>query len=163
MIKTQCHSLPSWLPIALRISSYSCSQPKVPEWLGLCLCLLLHLWALSTCLYVSLFLFYLFIFVFLGLSLWHMEVPKVEFWIRAVAASFCHSHSNTASELSLWPTPSSWQCHIFNPLNEARDWTHVLMDIRFVTVEPRQALLCFSIIHAKLVSTIKICFWFTRM
>ena len=41
--------------------------------------------------------------------------------VRATAAGLHHSHSNTRSELHLWPTYSSWQHQILNPLNEERD------------------------------------------
>ena len=42
--------------------------------------------------------------------------------IGAAAASLCHGHSNT------WSEPRLQQCWIFNPLSEARHWTHILMD-----------------------------------
>ena len=63
--------------------------------------------------------------------------------IRAVAASLHQSHSNARSKLCLWPTPSSWQSQILNPLSDARDQTRHLMvpsQIRFhcaMTVTPR--------------------------
>ena len=37
-------------------------------------------------------------------SCWPMPQPQ-QCQIRAVLASLCHSHSNTASELHLWPIP----------------------------------------------------------
>ena len=46
--------------------------------------------------------------------------------IRAVAAGLCHSHSNAESELCL-NVP-----HSFNPLSEARDRIHFLMDTSWV-------------------------------
>ena len=46
--------------------------------------------------------------------------------IRATAAGLHHS---------------SRQCQILNPLSGAKDQTHVLMDVRFVTVEPQWELL----------------------
>ena len=36
---------------------------------------------------------------------------------------------------------SSQQCQIPNPLSEARDRTHILMDVRFISTEPQQELL----------------------
>ena len=45
-------------------------------------------------------------------------------WIRAIAAS----NSNSGSEPCLPPTPSSQQCQTLNPLSEARDQNHVLMN-----------------------------------
>ena len=67
--------------------------------------------------------------VVLGLYPQHMEVPRLglesELQLLAYATAtvtrdpshICHLH---------W---SSWQCGILNPLREARDWTHILMDI----------------------------------
>ena len=54
-----------------------------------------------------------------------MEVSQARGQIRATVGSLCHSHSNVRSEQ---PTPhSSWQRHILNPVNEARDRTCNLM------------------------------------
>ena len=37
---------------------------------------------------------------------------------------------------------SSWQCHILNPLSEARDGARVLMGpVGFITAEPQRELL----------------------
>ena len=50
--------------------------------------------------------------------------------IRAAAADLHHSHSNVGSKPCLRPTPQErW---ILNPLSEARDQTHVLMDTNWV-------------------------------
>ena len=46
--------------------------------------------------------------------------------IGAAASGLHHSRSNARSEPHLWPIPR--QCRILNPLSEARDWTHVLVD-----------------------------------
>ena len=48
--------------------------------------------------------------------------------IGAVAAGQHHSHSNMGSEPYLHLHHSSQQFCILNPLSEARDRTHVLMD-----------------------------------
>ena len=50
-------------------------------------------------------------------------------WIRAAAAGLSHSLSNSGSEPCSDLHHSSWQCWILNPLNEARDQTHNLVDI----------------------------------
>ena len=55
-------------------------------------------------------------------------------WIGAAASSFCHSHSNKGSERHLHH--GFWQCQIFNPLSEARDWTLILMDSSRVLNSP---------------------------
>ena len=46
----------------------------------------------------------------------------------ATAAGLCHTHSNAGSEPVCDLHHSSRQCRILNPLIEARDQTHVLMD-----------------------------------
>ena len=48
--------------------------------------------------------------------------------IGAVDASLQHSHSNMAAKLQLRPTPKVMARWILNPLSEARDWTHIVMD-----------------------------------
>ena len=78
--------------------------------------------------YFNLFSF----FFFLGLHPWHMEVPrlgvKLELQLPAYATAtvtwdpshFCNLHH------------SSRQRWILNPLSEARDRTHILMDINWI-------------------------------
>ena len=54
-------------------------------------------------------------------------------WIRATAASLCHSHSNARSKLYLWPILQAHSnTRSLNPLSEARDGAHILMDSRQV-------------------------------
>ena len=53
--------------------------------------------------------------------------------LGTIAACLHHSHSNARSEPCLWPLyHSSQQCQIFNPLCEARDKIHILMDTSWV-------------------------------
>ena len=68
---------------------------------------------------------------FLRFMAYPMACSQSRCRIGATAASLCHSHSNTATQdpsriLDLHH--SSWQLGILNPLNEARDRTHILMD-----------------------------------
>ena len=54
--------------------------------------------------------------------------------IGAVAGGLHHSHINAGSQPGLQPTPQLIAMPILNPLSEARDRTHVLVDasqIRF--------------------------------
>ena len=57
-----------------------------------------------------------------------MEVPglEVKLELQLPAFSLGHSHSDVGSELHLWPT------QILNPLREAGDWTHILMNTSWV-------------------------------
>ena len=99
------------------------------------LTLLLLMWCMMLiCIHWSIlvnlgcFLFFVFFFCFLGLYPWHMEVPrsgcKLEQHLLAytIAAAMWDSSCNCDQH------HSSWQCQIPNPLMEARDWTHILMD-----------------------------------
>ena len=67
-----------------------------------------------------------FFFFFLGPHLWHMEVPRlgVKSELQLLATAM------TMQDLSLFCDlhHSSQQCRILNPLSEARDGTHVLVD-----------------------------------
>ena len=48
--------------------------------------------------------------------------------IRAIAASLCHTHGNADLTCVCELYHSSQQGQIINPLMEARNWTHILMD-----------------------------------
>ena len=66
---------------------------------------------------------YLFIYLFiLGSHLQHMEDPRLG------VESDLQSHSNARPSRICNLHCSLWQCWIFNPLNEARDQTHIFMD-----------------------------------
>ena len=52
--------------------------------------------------------------------------------IRAVAASLCHSHSNTRLSRSCNLRWSLWQRQILKPPSETRDRTHILVDTSWV-------------------------------
>ena len=49
-------------------------------------------------------------------------------WIGAAAMSLYHSQSNEGSKTHLWPTPQLTAMPDPDPLSEARDQTHILMD-----------------------------------
>ena len=72
-------------------------------------------------------------FFFSGLHLWHMEIPR----LMVELGWQSHSHSNEGSEWHLWPIPQFIAKLIPNPLSEARDWTHILMDNRFISSVPQ--------------------------
>ena len=78
--------------------------------------------------YLHIFSLFFFFFVLLGLHPWHMEVPRLGFELELQLPAY-----TTATAM---PDPShicslhhsSWQHRILNPLTEARDRTHILMD-----------------------------------
>ena len=67
-------------------------------------------------------------FFFLRWHLWHMEVPRLgvksELQLPAYTTATATRDLSHISNLCC----SLWQCQIFNPLSEARDRTHILMD-----------------------------------
>ena len=70
--------------------------------------------------------------------MWHMEVPKpgVESELQVLAYPIA---SATPDLSRIWDLHhSSLHLQILDPLNEARDGTHILMDvIRFVSAAPQ--------------------------
>ena len=66
---------------------------------------------------------------FLQRHLQHMENANSQARgrIGAAAAGLHQSHSNTRSELHLWPSLSLQQCWILNPLSKTRDWTCIFI------------------------------------
>ena len=71
-------------------------------------------------------LFFIF-FGFLGPHLWYMEVPRlgVESELQLPADTTATAIQDQSPVWNLHH--NSWQCQIFNPLSEARDWTRNLM------------------------------------
>ena len=53
-------------------------------------------------------------------------------WVGAVAAGLCHSQATWDPSHNCNLYHNSWQCHIVNPLSEARDRTHLLMDTSWI-------------------------------
>ena len=72
---------------------------------------------------------------FLGPHPWHMKIPRlgVKLALQLLDLPNSHSQSKAGPKPHLPPTPhSSGQCQILNPLSEARNWTHILMDPSWV-------------------------------
>ena len=73
-----------------------------------------------------------FLSFFLELQLQHMDVPrlrvKLELQLLAYTTSIATRDPSHMCNLHR----SSWQCQILNPLSEARDGTHTLMDTTWV-------------------------------
>ena len=81
------------------------------------------------CNFTLLFLFFYFLFFcFLGPHLQHMEIPRlgVESELQLPAYTTATAVQNLSHVFDLHHR--SGQRQILNPLSEARDWTHVLMD-----------------------------------
>ena len=77
-------------------------------------------------------LLFIYLFVFLGLHLWHREGSRlgVKWKLQLLASASAIATPDQSHSLH----HSSWQRWILNPLSEARDRTHILMDtsqIRF--------------------------------
>ena len=85
-----------------------------------------------------LFYLYFYFLVFLGPHWWHMEVPRlgVESELQKLTYTTATALRDPSHICDLHH--SSLQCLTLNPLSEARDQTHLLMDIlvRFITAEP---------------------------
>ena len=71
---------------------------------------------------------YLFVFCFLGPYLWHMEVPRlgVKSELQLPAYTIATAMQDLSCVYDLHHSP--WQCQILNPLNKAKDLTHILTD-----------------------------------
>ena len=74
--------------------------------------------------------FFYFILFFLRAALAAYGGSQARGGIRTVAASLHHSHMG--SEPRLQPTPQLTATPVLNPLSEAREQTHVLMDARML-------------------------------
>ena len=71
---------------------------------------------------------FFFFLVFLGPQVQHIEIPRLgvqsELWPSAYTTATAMRDLSHICDLH----HSSQQCRIPNPLNRARDWTHILMD-----------------------------------
>ena len=83
---------------------------------------------MCVCIYVCVYL----LVVFLGLHLWHMQVPRLgaELELQLPAYTTATAMWDLSSICDLHQ--SSWQCRVLNPLNEAREQSHVPMDTSWV-------------------------------
>ena len=74
------------------------------------------------------YIFFVFIFVFLGPHLHHREVPRLG--VESQLQLLAYATATAMPDLSLVYNlhHSSWPCWILNPLGEARNQTHTLMD-----------------------------------
>ena len=71
---------------------------------------------------------FFFLSFFLGLHMWHMEVPRLG--VKSEIQLPAYTTATVSPDLSCIFDlhHSSWQHQILNPLSEARDQTHILMD-----------------------------------
>ena len=78
-------------------------------------------------------LYIIFIIIcFLGPHPWHMEVPRPR--VQSELYPPAYTTATAMRDLShiCDPHHSSWPCQILNPLSEARERTHNLMDTRWM-------------------------------
>ena len=76
--------------------------------------------------------FFLSFLVFLGPYPWHMEIPRLG--VKSELQPLAHTSATAMPDLSQVHDPhhNSRQLWILNPLNEARDRTHSLMDTSWI-------------------------------
>ena len=65
---------------------------------------------------------------FLGLHVWHVEIPRlgVESELQLPGYTTAIAMQDPSHIFNLYH--SSWQCWLPDPMTEARNWTHILMD-----------------------------------
>ena len=83
----------------------------------------------ATMMIVSFFFFFL---VFLGPHQQHVEVPRLGVGSEQQLPAYTRATATQDLSRSCDLHYSSWQRQILNPLNEARDWTHILMDTGWI-------------------------------
>ena len=69
-----------------------------------------------------------FVFFKLGPHLWHMEVPRLRVILELQLPAYTTATAAWDPSCVCDLHHSLWQHRILNPLSEARDQTHVLMD-----------------------------------
>ena len=75
--------------------------------------------------------FLFFVVVFLGQYPRNMEVPRL--WVELELQLPAYVTATVTPDLNhICDLQSLWQCWILNPLREARDRTHILMDASWV-------------------------------
>ena len=88
-------------------------NPRTPLW-----------WPLS--------LFLLFFFSFLGPHPWHMKVSRLEVESEPQLPAYTTATATPDPSHICDLHHSSWQCQILNPLSEAGDGTHILVETSWV-------------------------------
>ena len=72
---------------------------------------------------------------------WTTQIHQTDFFLRAMPTAYWSSQARGPIGAATADLHHSSQQHrILNPLSRARDWTCVLMAIRFVSAEPRWEL-----------------------
>ena len=79
------------------------------------------------CVYIYIYI-YFFFFCFLGPHPQHMEIPRIEFKSELQLPTYTTATATRDPSLDCDLHHSSQPHRILNPLTEARDQTHILMD-----------------------------------
>ena len=90
----------------------------------------IHCMSLNLLIYGLLFPF--FFFFFLEPFSWHLEVPRLGVKSELQLPDYARATAMLDPSYIFELHCSLWQCWILNPLSEARDWTHIFMDINQV-------------------------------
>ena len=72
--------------------------------------------------------FFFFFFCFLGPHLLQMEAPRLRVQSELQLPAYTTITATQDPRHTCNPHRSSWQRWILNPLSDAREWTHILMD-----------------------------------
>ena len=122
-----------YLHLNKHIYTHLCGHVHMCKWV----CVHLNIFVLTCILIIFLikiilfllFFFNLFfLFCFLGLHLWHMEVPSPGVELEQKLLAYATARATPDPSLICDLHCSSPQHQILNPLSEARDQTHILMD-----------------------------------
>ena len=131
-----------------------------------------HLWtseyALCVFLFFVVFCFFGFFWAGTGVAFFFRasheayEGSQPRGWIKLQLLVYTTATATQKSKPCLWPTPQLRQRQILNPLNEARDWTCILMDTSWIhCCRATMRMPLYFIFNLKISSSLLYAFWET--